>query len=891
MNDKIHIPRREFLRRAGLAGGALASGPHALAQAGKGGAVSLVLNPSDPVASSAPARWAAQELQQALADAGATVHRRERVEDAPAAEFCVIASGRHAALAAAALKNAGITALDDPESLAVLNTKVAGRQALLACGSDARGLVYALLEVADRVRQPRLTRDPLQMGRPVVERPANEVRSIMRQFISEPLDKPWFYDREMWPHYLTMLASERFNRFHLAFGLGYDSLQQVADSYMLFLYPFLLAVPGYNVRATNLPDEERDRNLETLRFISEQTAARGLEFELGIWMHGYQMSNSPRAHHLIEGLNNQNHAAYCRDALTAVLQACPAISSVGLRIHGESGIAEGSYDFWRTIFDGVKRCGRKVEIDLHAKGIDQTMIDGALDTGMRVNISPKYWAEHLGMPYHQTAIRDLEMPVEGRTGAGLMTLSEGARVFTRYGYADLLRSDRRYTVRHRVFSGTQRLLLWGDPRAAAAYSRAYQFCGSTGADLMEPLTCRGRRGTGGPGNRLGYADASLAPKWDWEKYAYWYRVNGRLMYDPGTNPEVWRRQLRSTPLEAALAHASRILPIITTAHLPSAACDAYWPEIYWNQPMVAVARQNPYSDSPAPRTFCNVSPLDPQLFSRMSDFAGEMLRGERSGKYSPIEVAQWLEDFADSAEKEMSKAGREESAEFRRLAIDVDLQVGLGRFFAAKFRSGVLYSIHEKSGDRRALEEALKAYRKARAAWAQMNRSAQAYVADLSSSDKFSERGQWNDRLALIDEDIAQMEQRLSAAKSVDDVRVSAAVAEALGRPRRVIGRCQHQPPARFRRKEALPVRIALLGKAASVRMYYRHVNQAERYESLEMQLQTGAYHASIPAAYTDSPYPLQYYFEVKETPEKIWLYPGFAEDLSNQPYFVVQRG
>ena len=44
---------------------------------------------------------------------------------------------------------------------------------------------------------------------------------------------------------------------------------------------------------------------------------------------------------------------------------------MALRIHGESGIAEGSYDFWQTVFDGVARCGRKVEIDLHAKGIDQ----------------------------------------------------------------------------------------------------------------------------------------------------------------------------------------------------------------------------------------------------------------------------------------------------------------------------------------------------------------------------------------------------------------------------------------------------------------------------------------------------------------------------------------
>ena len=495
------------------------------------------------------------------------------------------------------------------------------------------------------------------------------------------------------------------------------------------------------------------------------------------------------------------------------------------------------------------------------------------------------------MPYHQAAIRELEMPVAGHTGAGLMTLSEGGRSFTRYGYADLLRDDRRYTLRYRVFSGTQRLLLWGDPAWAAAYSRAYQFCGATGADLMEPLTCRGRRGTGGPGNRLGYADATLAPRWDWQKYAYWYRLNGRMMYDPGTNLEVWRRQMRSAALESALAQASRILPLVTTAHLPSAACDAYWPEIYWNQPMVTVARANPYGDTPTPRTFCNVSPLDPQLFSRICDFADEMLQGKRSGKYSPIEVAQWLEDLAVSAEAQLAKAGKQESAEFRRLAIDVELQIGLGRFFAAKLRSGVLYSIHEKSGDRAAIEGAIETYRQARAAWAQMKESAGNYAVDLSAGERISQRGQWNDRLPLIDADIAEMEQRLASAKSLDDARVSAAVTEALGRPRRDMARCRHQPPPRFERKEALALQIAVGGKAASVRMYYRHVNQAERFVSMDMQLQSGTYRAAIPAAYTDSHYPLQYYFEVRESAEKASLYPGFAPDLANQPYFVVRRG
>jgi len=61
-----------------------------------------------------------------------------------------------------------------------------------------------------------------------------------------------------------------------------------------------------------------------------------------------------------------------------------------------------------------------------------------------------------------------------------MTLSEGSRSFTRYGYADLLREDRTYTVRPRVFSGTQRILAWGDPDFARAFSEAAGFCGVVG---------------------------------------------------------------------------------------------------------------------------------------------------------------------------------------------------------------------------------------------------------------------------------------------------------------------------------------------------------------------------------------------------------------------------
>jgi hypothetical protein len=890
--------RRTFLQ-TGLIGGASALMPGLAFGAGGARRVALVADPSDPIASSAPVQWALAELEKALAAAGVAGVRLARAQDAAADDVCVVAAGHASPSVRTALARERLAIGDGPERLAIFTARLSGRGVTLACGTDPRGLSYALTDLADRVRYGADPIGALVQSVPVVEQPANAVRSVMRQFTSAELDTPWLTDRGMWPEYLTMLASARFNRLHLGFGLGYDALQQVADSYCLFLYPFLIDVPGYGVRITNLSDAERDRNLDALRFISEQTVARGMDFQLGVWMHGYALANSPRARHIVEGLGPETHAAYCRDALAAVLRTCPAISAVALRIHGESGIKEGSYEFWQTVFDGVKRSGRRVEIDLHAKGLDQTMIERALATGMPVNVSPKYWAEHLGMPYHQTAIRDLEMPVEGQIGRGLMTLSEGSLSFTRYGYADFLRDDRKYSVRHRVFAGTQRVLLAADPVATAAYSRMFSFCGSTGVDLMEPLTCRGRRGTGILGTRRdGYADQQLATRWDWEKYASWYRVWGRLTYnaDSGAGPALrpFGADPRGRALSGALASASRILPIVTTAHLPSAACDAYWPEIYWNQPIVGEPRPNPYGDTPAPKVFAHVSPLDPELFSSIAQHADELLAQSPGAKYSPIEAATWLEALAASVDRDLAAAGRTTAPADRRVAIDARIQAGLGRFFAAKFRAGVLYAIHEQTGDRRALEAALASYRLARAAWAALADEARVYAADLSVSDKLSARGHWIDRLAGIDEDIARMAARAESttAAATAAPRVRAAVARALGTVIRPPAPCTHTPPSGFTPRTAVPLelRITSGGGVATVRCHYRHVNQAERFVTVPMERQGAVHRATIPAGYTESPYPLQYYFTLAAAGSPAAIYPGLGRDRMSQPYFVLRR-
>src|SRR4029434_618018 len=89
----------------------------------------------------------------------------------------------------------------------------------------------------------------------------------------------------------------------------------------------------------------------------------------------------------------------------------------------------------------------------------------------------------------------------------------------------------------------------------------------------------------------------------------------------------------------------------------------------------------------------------------------------------------------------------------------------LGRFFAAKFRCGVLYGIYERSGDRMALEESLKAYRRARTIWADLAERGKFYVPDITAGELPHLRGHWLDRLPTMDADIADMSKKLEDVK------------------------------------------------------------------------------------------------------------------------------
>jgi hypothetical protein len=162
-------------------------------------------------------------------------------------------------------------------------------------------------------------------------------------------------------------------------------------------------------------------------------------------------------------------------------------------------------------------------------------------------------------------------------------------------------------------------------------------------------------------------------------------------------------------------------------------------------------------------------------------------------------------------------------------------------------------------------------------------------------------RGHWADRLPAIEKDLAVME------KLWKEKPATTAAAEGSGRPSGAAllatalaaaatpaprPRCEHLPPASFRPGEPVVIEMALEAgyNVTRARLHYRHVNQGEDLRVADLSAQGNRYRQTIPGDYTDSPYPLMYFFELHDSQGQAWLQPGLTADLSNQPYFVVRR-
>ena len=177
-------------------------------------------------------------------------------------------------------------------------------------------------------------------------------------------------------------------------------------------------------------------------------------------------------------------------------------------------------------------------------------------------------------------------------------------------------------------------------------------------------------------------------------------------------------------------------------------------------------------------------------------------------------------------------------------------------------------------------------------------RASTIYTADISYGDIPIRRGHWADRLPAIDKDLTDLEQHYASSPTQQSSATKAIELATRKLPLgefpllRAISPVRFTPPDTFQPDSPLTLQLARADVDNTAILWYRHVNQAERWLSIPMQKTIPAteaitaYTATIPADYTNSPYPLQYYFEFR-TADDATMFPMFRIDQAVQPYFA----
>lgn len=737
-----------------------------------------------------------------------------------------------------------------------------GKPAVTLSAGGPRGLMYAALDVAERIGwTPQASPDPLARIRNTDESPYLQERGISMYTMQRAYWESRLYDENHWKRYFDLLARSRINTFTIIFG--YEN-----GGFMAPLYPYFFDVAQHpEVRLIGITAAQQQRNIAAFRALIRIAHERGIDVIPAVWDHiyrgGVQGGGIAGANDtlgkdvpgLVSGVTEKNLAPYTIAALRRFFEVFPDIDGIEFRMHAESGLKPSEMaGFWHEVFSGIAKAKPGLRVTLRAKELPDAIIDDALAQGLIARVETKYWMEQMGMPFHPTHVnRENQME-------------------RRHGYADLLSYPQRYKVHWRLWSGgTTRLLLWGDPEYVRRYAESARLYGGNSFDINEMLATKM---LGEPHDRAPLP--ILNPQYrfytyEFERYWHFYQLWGRVTYNPQVSPEIWDEAFRqhfgaaAGPVVAEALHtASRVLPRIVAA--------SYRYQLFpttrgWAEMM----RQG---DLPE---FATEEGTDTEQFQSPADAAKHPVTTLRS----PAETSRWFNDTADAIVARTKQLEGITNKELQSTLADLGILAHLARYHAARLNGAVNYNLYRLTKNASSLDDAISREQNAIEAWKAMIAAAgDVYSRELAFGvHRVGFPRHWSEELPKLEAGLAKLRaegQAQPATRFSLDTRTP-------GNPPMV-----HIDPAPMARA-GVDLRVtARAGAGASkLALRYRHLTQWEDYRSVDMSLDsaTGIWSARIPGDFIDRKWDLIYFIEATGTNGAGRNYPDL--DVS-APYVIV---
>ena len=798
------------------------------------------------------AEYGIAALEESLRKQDFSVQRIEQAAPAGTDFFVFAGLASDQGTAARMLKALGASLPQGPEALVVRRTQVEGKPAVILCGSDTRGLMYAALDAADRVSWSDTAGNPFVHIRDVSEKPDILERAVSIYTMQRAYFESRLYDETYWQRYFDMLARSRINRFVVIFG--YEN-----GGFMAPPYPYFFDVAEFpQVKLVGITAEQQQRNVAAFRKMIEIAHAHGIDFTPGIWDHIYrggvqgggiagasEKADKP-TEGLVWGVTGENLAAYNKAALRKFMEVFSEIDGIQFRMHTESGLKrEEMKGFWHEIFGMIKQMRPSIRVDLRAKELPDEVIEDGLDQGLKVRVTTKYWMEQMGLPFHPTHIN-----------------RENQRD-RRHQYADLLHYPQRYKVHWRLWNGgTTRVLLWADPGYVRRFSQSAHLYDGDSFEINEMLATW----------MLGEPhDAKpltlLDPKYryydyEFERYWHFYQVWGRVGYDPNTPAEVWDQQFErrfgpqaGLALSKSLHLASEVLPRIVAA--------SYRYQLFpttrgWAE-MMRIDDLPQYADAEG---------SDIQQFMNMRDQAKSMIEGTDTAMRRPAETSRWFQHIAEQISQNVAQAeksiGDKRSNEFISTVTDLNILACLASYHAQRLQAGVCYNLYDQTGDLFAFDDAIEHEKQAIGAWERLVEAASdLYCKDLALGvHRVGFSRHWEEELQKLHSGLNKLEEARQKAQP---------------RTKGEVPYIAHLPVRRHAPSQMVHVRATVGAETQLAQVQVRFFRDSQWHSADMKAVGRGQYEADVPpAARTDQ---LKYYIEARDSQDRVGYAPAGGQE------------
>jgi hypothetical protein len=297
-------------------------------------------------------------------------------------------------------------------------------------------------------------------------------------------------------------------------------------------------------------------------------------------------------------------------------------------------------------------------------------------------------------------------------------------------------------------------------------------------------------------------------------------------------------------------------------------------------------------------TYGSTEPSDHGLFYGIDEFVEDEALGKFSGKYSPFQVAAWLDDMADETEAALDHACTEvrdkTGAEFLAMRVDLLMLCDFARYHAAKIRAAYALARWRSKGEGNYLADALLLLDSAIGYWKELalkGKENYYYDLDFSSAGSETRRGTWGDLTGELLADRSTIAEKLKK----NGLEASDKLAFCYY-PTRISAECSRTGacfPEVARAGEALKIEMKAAvfgGNEAPPILHYRHTDQTEGlFHTLEMETKAGTYSALIPGDYVVPEWDLQVYITVQGLSGVCLMLPGIYHPVYPYPYHVIR--